>query len=155
MDAFSLEAFSRAGEALDATQRHSPGLSDAVVEPQLRPVPGARSFELPKAVFVAMGAAYAAFVAEMAVAFGGGEGMPLVLAICVVYMAMYLGIPAVFGRVDTGIRQPLLDWARLRSSGLDTIDGRVSAGGVLAQVLIVPACLAAFGLAILVIVATL
>ena len=155
MNAYSLEAFSRAGEALDVALRHSPGLSGAVVEPQLQPVPGARSFELPKGVFVAMGAAYAAFVAEMAVAFGGGEGMPLLFVICVVYMAMYLGIPAVFGKVDTGIRQPSLDWARLRASGLDTIDGRVSAGGVLAQVLIVPACLAAFGLAILVIVSTL
>jgi hypothetical protein len=155
MNAYSLEAFSRAGEALDAPQRHSPGLTGAVVEPPRQSVPGPRSFELPKGVFVAMGAAYAAFIVEMAVAFGDGSGMPLVLAICVVYMAMYLGIPAVFGKVNTGMRQPRLDWARLRASGLDTIDGRVGAGGVLAQVLIVPACLAAFGLAILVIVATL
>jgi hypothetical protein len=155
MDAYSLEVFSRAGEATDASAARSPHLADVVVEPPLRPIPGSRSFELPKGVFVAMGAAYAAFIAEMAFAFGTGHGMPLVLAVCAVYLVMYLGTPALFGRVDTGVRQPKIDWSRLKARGLDTAGGSMSIGAVLGQVLILPACLAFFGLAVLVITAAL
>ena len=155
MDPFAFEVAVRAGEALDAPAIHSPALADTVVEPPRRPVPGPRSFDLPRGIFVAMGAAYVAFLAAMTAAFGGGEGMPLLLMICVVYFAMYLGVPALFGRVDTGLRARPLGWGRLRHGGLDTGGGRMGAGAVIGQVLIVPGCVAFFGLAVLVIVKTL
>ena len=155
MDAYALEVAARAGEALDAPPVHSPALADAVVEPPRRPVPGARSFELPKGVFVAMGTAYVAFLATMMAAFGGGEGMPLVLAICLVYFVMYLGTSALFGSIDTGVRTRALGWGELRRRGLDTATGRMGAGSVVGQVLVVPACVTLFGLAILVIVKSL
>jgi len=153
MDSFSYELLSRAGDVADARACHSPALEHAVVEPRRRTVPGARSFELPRRVFVAMAAAYAAFVAEMAFAFGDGKGMPLLLGICVVYLLMYLGTPALFGRVPTGVRLPDGGWARLRRRGLETASGPMSVGAVLGQVLVVPACVAGFGLAVAVIVA--
>jgi len=155
MDAFAFEVAVRTGEVADGRTIHSPALADAVVEPQRRPVPGARSFELPKGIFVAMAAAYLLFIGAMTAAFGSGEGMPLLLTICGVYLAMYLGVPALFGAVDTGIRQPSLDWQQFRRRGLDTLDGPLTAGAVAAQVLIVPACVAFFGLAVLVITKTL
>jgi len=155
MDAYSLELLSRAGDDVGAPAPRSPRLADAVVEPPRRPVPGARSFELPRGVFVAMGCAYAAFLVEMAVAFGTGTGMPLLLAVCAVYLAVYLGTPAVFGAVRTGAAAPKPSFARLRSRGLDTLVGRMGVGAVIGQVLIVPACVAGFGLAVLVVVATL
>lgn len=155
MDAFSYEVFSSAGDVVDAPVRHSPALAGAVVEPPKHTIPGPRSFELPRGVFAAMTAAYVAFVAEMTWAFGAGAGMPLVLGICAVYLLMYLGIPAVFARVETGVHQPKPAWSRLRQRGMATASGHMSAGAVLGQVLIVPACVAGFGLAIAVIVATL
>jgi hypothetical protein len=155
MDAFKLEVTTRAGEALDAPPIHSPALAGAVVEPPRRPLPGARSFELPKGVFVAMTAAYVAFLAAMTAAFGGGAGMPLVLAICVLYLVMYLGIPTLFGAVDSGGRTRQLGWRELRQRGLDTAVGRMGARAVAGQVLIVPGCVAFFGLAILMIVRSL
>lgn len=155
MDAFELEVAARAGEVLDGPVVHSPALAGAVVEPPRRPVPGPRSFELPKGVFVAMTAAYVAFLAAMTAAFGGGAGMPLVLAICVVYLVMYLGIPALFGAVETGGRTRQLGWRELRRRGLDTAGGRMGAGAVAGQVLIVPGCVAFFGIALLLIVRSL
>ena len=155
MDAFAFEVAARAGEVLDEVAVHSPALADAVVEPPRRPVPGARSFELPKGIFIAMALAYVVFLSTMTAAFGSGEGLPLLLAICIVYLLMYLGTPALFAAVDTGVRVPLLDWAKLKRRGLDTAYGPMSAGAVVGQVLIVPACVAFFGLAVLVIVKTL
>lgn len=117
-----------------------------------RAVPGARSFELPGGIFGAMAAAYLSFIAAMGAAFGGGEMMPLLLGICLVYLAMYLGVPFVMASVDTGTASRLLAWGQLRQRGLMTAGGHMSAGSVLAQVLIVPACVAFFGMAVLVIV---
>ncbi len=154
MDPFAFEVAVRAGETLDAPAVHSPALADAVVEPPRRPIQGPRSFDLPARIFVAMGAAYVAFLAAMTAAFGSGEGMPLLLMICVVYFVMYLGVPTLFGRVDAGRRARPLDWG-LRHGGLDTGGGRMGAGAVIGQVLIVPGCVAFFGLAVLVIVKTL
>lgn len=155
MDAYSNEVFSRAGELIDAPVIHSPALSGAVVEPPRRLQQGPRTFELPKGVFIAMGAAYLTFIAAMATAFGAGHGMGLVLAICLVYGTMYFGVPALMGAVDSGERRGAIDWSRLRRGGLDTNGGRMPAGAVLGQVLIVPFCVAGFGLAILAIVSTL
>ena len=152
MDAYAFEVAARAGEVLHGVAAHSPALADAVVEPPRRPVPGARSFELPGRIFVAMALAYVVFLGAMTAAFGSGEGLLLLLAICVVYLLMYLGTPVLFAAVDTGVRTPLLDWAKLKRRGLDTACGPMSAGAVVGQVLIVPACVAAFGLAVLVIV---
>lgn len=149
MDAFALEVAARAGEPLVAPA-HSPALAGSVVEAPLRRVPGPRSFELPGPIFVAMALAYVVFLAAMAAAFGSGDGMPLLLAICVVYLLMYLGTPALFAKVDAAPRRRL-DWDALRRRGLDTIGGRMSAGAVVGQVLIVPGCVAFFGLAVLVI----
>lgn len=150
MDAFALEVAARAGDALDV-RPHSPALAGSVVEPPRRTIPGPRSFDLPAPIFAAMGMAYVTFLAAMAAAFGGGDGMPLLLTICVVYLAMYLGTPALLGRVDAGLPARRLGWRELRRRGLDTIGGRMGAGAVVGQVLIVPACVAFFGLAVLVI----
>ena len=155
MDAYYYELLSRAGDIADAADHHSPALAGAVVEPPRRSVPGPRSFDLPRGVFAAMGAAYVLFIAEMAFAFGSGAGMPLLLGICIVYLLMYLGTPALFARVETGVRRPRADWSQLRRQGLATATGRMSIGAVLGQVLVVPACVASFGLAVAVIVSSL
>ena len=154
MDAFALEVAARAGETLDAPA-HSPALAGGVVEPPRQTIPGPRSFELPAPIFAAMGMAYVIFLAAMAAAFGGGDGMPLLLAICVVYLLIYLGTPALFGRVDAGVPRRRLAWGELRRRGLDTIGGRMGAGAVVGQVLIVPGCVAFFGIAVLIIRGTL
>jgi hypothetical protein len=125
-------------------------LDTGVVEPPQRRPRGSRSFELPGGIFAAMGAAYVAFLAEMTAAFGDGHGMPLLLVVCAVYLAMYLGTPALFAAVDPP-RTRRLGWAELKRRGLDTACGRMSADAVAGQVLVVPLCVAAFGLAILVI----
>ncbi len=111
-----------------------------------------RTFELPKVLYVVTAAAYLAFVGLMAALFlNGGLAIPMV--ICVVFIVMAFGVPAMWTRLgdDDGARR--LSWSSFQSKGVMTPDGPVPAGAATAQVLILPIAIVIWGLAIAAIVA--
>ena len=77
------------------------------------------------------------------------------IAICVVYVAMAFGTPALWTRIRPEGATPPLDWARFRRSGIETATGRIGAGEATVQVLILPALILAWGIAIVALYAAL
>lgn len=113
-----------------------------------------RSFELPTRLYGLTIAAYAAFLAVTAIGFAS-PGMIVPIAICVVYVAMAFGTPALWTRIRPEGATPPLDWARFRHAGIETATGRVGAGEATVQVLILPALILAWGIAIVALYAAL
>jgi hypothetical protein len=109
-----------------------------------------RSFELPVALYGLTIACYLAFLAIMAAVFTTAE-LAIPMAIFVVYIAMAFGVPAMWTAIgpDNGARR--LSWEAFRRSGVETHYGRVTAGSAIAQVLIMPAAVLGWGIAVAVI----
>jgi hypothetical protein len=106
-----------------------------------------RHFEVPSRLWVAMIALYGVFFAAMFAAVGGGYAT-LVLVVSLFFVAMFFGTTKVMlGQGPIQARSPL-DGPTRR---LPTLAGALREGEVAAQMLIVPACVAFFGVAILVI----
>lgn len=132
--------------------RTAPAVEPMVVEPVvLAPrAPEPSTPDLPKAVGWMIVGAYAAILGAFGLAFLGDAEVGLVLGVCAVYLAVYLGVPAVILRMEKAETRP--DLADFLRDGLSTWTGRVSAGSALAQILTVPVALAvaAAGLGIIV-----
>jgi hypothetical protein len=110
----------------------------------------ARHFEIPARLWGAMIACYGVFFAAMFAAIGGGYAT-LVLVVSLFFVAMFFGTTKVM--LDQGpvqARSPLDGPNR----ALPTLAGALREREVAAQMLIVPACVAFFGIAILVICAS-
>ncbi|PVM93398.1 hypothetical protein DDF62_00895 [Caulobacter radicis] len=129
--------------------RTAPAVVEAAVREPLAPEPSTP--DLPKAVGWMIVGAYGAILGAFALAFLGDAEVGLVLGVCAVYLAVYLGVPAVILRMEPKVetRPDLADFLR---EGLSTWTGRVSAGSALAQILTVPIALAvaAAGLGVIV-----
>ena len=140
------EAFDQSPEnelALEALSALSPGVSTPIVPPAN---PG---FELPRALWVGMLACYAVFFAAIFAATGGSGHCVFAIVVSILYTAMYFGVARLAvrqaGREDVS---PLE-----RGRPLQTWTGPMNAKAVYGQILIVPAAVALFGIAILFIVA--
>jgi hypothetical protein len=106
-----------------------------------------RGFEIPPRLWVGMVACYGVFLSALLVATGGGEST-LNIAISAFYMVMFFGLVKLL--VQHGPKQarsPLDGQART----LQTLYGPLKEREVAAQMLVVPLCVAFFGVAILVI----
>lgn len=104
-----------------------------------------RLFEIPARLWYAMIACYAVFLAAMFAAVGGGYAT-LVLVVATGFVAMFFGTAK--ATLKHGPAQPRspLDSAERR---LPTLAGALREREVATQMLIVPVCVAFFGLAIL------
>lgn len=111
-----------------------------------------RTFGLPAALFVMTVAAYFAFLGIMTAAFGG-DGLVIPMAICVVYVVMAFGVPALWTRIGPNDGAQRMSWAAFQGRGVMTHNGPVSAGAAIAQVLILPLAVLIWGIAIAVIAA--
>lgn len=106
-----------------------------------------RLFELPARLWWAMLACYVVFLTAMFATAGGGYAT-LVLVIAAGFVAMFFGTTKVMlGHGPAQPRSPLDSAARR----LSTLDGPMRESQVAVQMLIVPACVAFFGIAVLVI----
>ena len=106
-----------------------------------------RLFEIPARMWTAMIACYGLFFTAMFAAMGGGYAT-LVLVVSVFFVAMFFGTTRIM--LNHGPVQPRspLDGP---DRALRTLTGALSEREVAAQMLIVPACVAFFGFAILLI----
>jgi hypothetical protein len=106
-----------------------------------------RGFEVPPRLWIGMVACYGVFISALLFATGGGEST-LNILISAFYMVMFFGLVKLL--VQHGpqqARSPLDGSSRI----LQTLYGPLKEREVAAQMLVVPLCVAFFGVAILVI----
>ena len=111
-----------------------------------------RNFELPAALYAGTAAGYFGFLGLMTVAFGN-PGLIIPMAIFVVFIAMLFGVAAMWMRMKPEHPQRLTAWSRFRRQGIMTAYGHSTAGAATVQVLILPALILLWGLAVTVIAA--
>ena len=123
-----------------------------VQPPALRRNLAERSFGLHPALFVATIGAYVAFLGIMTTVFVSPE-LVVPFAICFVYVAMAFGTPAMWARISPRPEGRYQSWAESREEGLKIATGRISSGGAIAQVLVLPVLIVGWALAMGIILA--
>ncbi|MEO6153315.1 MAG: hypothetical protein ABIT09_13430 [Croceibacterium sp.] len=111
-----------------------------------------RTFELPTGLYAATAALFLGFVALMALGFGNPH-MIVPLGIIVIFLAMFFAVPAQWVRMNPVTSQRATSWARFQREGVMTPFGRATAGQATAQVLILPAVVFGWGIAVVTIAA--
>ena len=97
--------------------------------------------DVPAAVGQMLVGIYALLIAAFALTMARGLEASFMIAISGLYVAIYLGVPALFLRVENDrSRRP--DLARFLREGLDTWTGRISGDAALVQIFVVPLMLA-------------
>lgn len=125
----------------------------APIAAQVAPKMGeAAAADLPKAVGWMIVASYASILVAFGWAFLGQGDVLFNLGGCAVYLAMYLGVPWVFLKVEPKTGQPRPDLADFMERGLSTWTGHVTGREALAQILAIPVAVAfaALGIGIIV-----
>ena len=112
-----------------------------------------RGFELPTALYVATIGSYLAFLAIMAIGFQSRD-MLLPMVIFVAYLAMLFGVPALWVRMQPETATAPLTLAAFREHGIQTYTGHNGAGAAAVQVLLLPVMVLLWGVAVVVIAAT-
>ena len=129
-------------------------LADAT-EIRLAPRPCActdRNFNLPVSLHAAYFGLCFAYLGVMWLGFAS-PGLAIPMVICVVFTAAFYAVPmlwATMGPENPGRSMP---FATLMDKGVDTLTGRCSGGAAVAQVLVLPALLLFWGLAVVTIAA--
>ena len=111
-----------------------------------------RNFEMPTGLYVAMAGLFSAAFAVMALGFAN-PAMILPTAIIALFIAMFFAVPAAWVRMKPASAQHALSWERFRRHGIMTAFGHSSANAAAIQVLILPALLLVWGIAVVAIAA--
>jgi hypothetical protein len=111
-----------------------------------------RTFGLHPALFVASGGAYFAFLAIMAATFMN-PNLLIPFVIFALYIVMAFGVPALWSVVAGRPVGRFQSWAEFRSEGVEIQTGHITSGAAIAQVLVLPALIVGWGLAVAVIAA--
>ncbi len=112
-----------------------------------------RGFELPTALYIATIGAYLAFLAIMAIGFQSRD-MLLPMVIFVAYIAMLFGVPALWARMKPDTATPPMSLGVFRANGIMTHTGHNQGGAAAVQVLLLPAMILLWGIAVVAIAAT-
>lgn len=112
-----------------------------------------RGFELPTALYVATIGSYLAFLAIMAVGFQSRD-MLLPMVIFTAYIAMLFGTPALWARMQPETATRPMTLSAFWEHGVMTYTGHNRAGAAAVQVLLLPVMILLFGVAVVVIAAT-
>lgn len=120
--------------------------SDEIVEAPVARACDDQSFELPSGVYVAMAALFAGFIGVLSLALRGGQ-LALVYAVIFAFIAAFFAVPAIFPAMAPS-RKKALSWADFKSRGIETATGRSSAREATILVLLLPALIFCFGIAI-------
>lgn len=123
----------------------------AIIHPEVAGAPESthmaptdRSFELPTMLYAGMAGLFLAFVGIMATGFAHPE-MVLPTAIFALFIIAFFAVPAIWVRLQPESRKPAKSWARFKMDGIQTVTGRVTAGGAMAQMLILPVLIVLWG----------
>ncbi|HEV2568794.1 hypothetical protein [Sphingomonas sp.] len=107
-----------------------------------------RVFDLHPALHVAMFAGFGLFLAILAAGLMSHE-LSLPMAICFVFLAAAFATPAAWARVAGQQEGRKQSWAEFMEEGVETATGRLGGGEAIVQVLILPALLVLWALAII------
>lgn len=111
-----------------------------------------RGFELPSVLYVVTVACYFAFLAVMMASFRDPQ-VGLVMAICLIYITMAFGVPALWSHMAPAHPANRLTWKTFARAGIQTYTGKIGARDAAIQVLILPVLILCWGLGIALIVA--
>ncbi len=110
----------------------------------LQPVIVDRTFELPRALYMATAGLYLGFLAVMAVGFAS-PGLIIPMVIFAFFIVAGFGLPTIWAKMQPENRARTIEWDRFRRSGIATMTGRLTAGEAAAQMLMLPALIFAWG----------
>lgn len=111
-----------------------------------------RNFELPTGLYVAMAVLLFAAAGVMAIGFAAPM-MVVPTGIIAVFIAMFFAVPAMWARMKPEHPQRPITWSKFQRDGIMTRYGRSTAGAATVQVLILPALILLWGLAVVTIAA--
>lgn len=112
-----------------------------------------QTFELPNGLYVAMALMFSAFVAILAHSFSGGT-MPVSYGVVAAFIAAFFAVPAILARSGASVRRTrALTWFEFGDRGIMTATGLTGAGEATVLVLLLPAAILMFGVAIVTIAA--
>lgn len=111
-----------------------------------------RTFELPTALYVATVGLFMAYLATMTLGFGN-PGLILPMAIFVLFILAAFGVPAIWATMKPENTSRALSWGRFLSDGVQTETGPLDARAAAVQVLILPALILVWGIAVVTIAA--
>ncbi len=112
-----------------------------------------RNFGLPTGLYVATVGAYFAFLGVMSAAFMTGD-LAIPMAICVIYLVMAFGVPALWTRMKRDSAVAPLSWDQFAHRGIVTHTGPLTASQATVQVLMLPVLILLWGVAVAVIAAS-
>jgi hypothetical protein len=112
-----------------------------------------RTFELPVGIYIATVASYLGFLGLMALTFMTGE-LILPMVAFVFYIVMAFGVPTVWARMNPATSSRALSWQQFKSRGIQTGSGWLSSGSATAQVLTLPILVLLWGVAGVIIAAS-
>ncbi len=110
-----------------------------------QPVVVDRSFELPKALYIATAALYFGFLVVMGVGLAT-PGLIVPLAICAIFFAMFFAVPAVWTRMNPANPVATLSWQRFQRDGIATLTGRLRPREAAVQMLVLPVLVFLWGI---------
>jgi hypothetical protein len=111
-----------------------------------------RSFELPRAIYLATVALYLTFLAITALAFSAPQ-LIIPLVICAVIVLAGFGVPTMWTKLVPGSAVKAKSWAKFQRDGIESLTGHNTAAEATVQVLILPALIVVWGLAVVTIAA--
>jgi hypothetical protein len=111
-----------------------------------------QTFELPTALYGAMAAFFFAFLTVMTVGFPHGT-MVLPMAVNFIFVGMFFAVPAVIVRANPEKAKKALRWDRFAEHGVMTPNGRAGAAEATILMLILPALIFLWGVAVVTIAA--
>ena len=112
-----------------------------------------QTFGLPTGIYIAMALMFAGSVAVLSLAFT--DRMAVSFGVIFAFLAMFFAIPAVFPRMVRHNRASAAKWEQFVEHGIDTATGHASAASATVLILLLPALILCFSLAVAVIAAIL
>lgn len=124
---------------------------ELVAPPQARACTD-RDFNLPVSLHAGFIGLFVAYLGVMWLGFSS-PGLAIPMAICVIFTVAFYVVPMKWATMGPANPGRAMSFKRLMDRGVDTINGRCSGGGAVAQVLVLPALVFLWGLAVVTIAA--
>jgi hypothetical protein len=124
-----------------------------VVAPPAPQTAETRNFELPVALYGAMAALFAGFLAVMAFGFSHPE-MIIPMAINFTFLAAFFAVPTLFVRGDLQIGRKLLRWSEFMAKGIETETGHSTGREAVVLALLMPVMIFLWGITVVTIAAS-
>jgi hypothetical protein len=106
-----------------------------------------RNFGLPIELYAMTALGYLGFLGLMAMMFGN-PGLILPMAVFVVFLAMFFGVPAMWARMKPDHTDRPKSWSRFMAEGIQTYTGHCKGRDAAVQVVIMPALIFCWGIGV-------